>query len=97
HDKVRFPSDAESPEELRDGGMTFVHDFGYHTTYTPASVSAGETAGKSGPGSFMSTEELLNGVYLLTSYALLADDTPWAKTRLPFARELMVSMENRER
>jgi hypothetical protein len=44
----------------------------------------------------MSTEVLLNGVYLLTSYALLADDTPWAKTRLPFARELLTNMENRD-
>jgi hypothetical protein len=96
HDRVRFPSDAESPEELREGGMTFVHDFGYHTTYTPASTSALERANVKGAGSFMSAEELLNGVYLLTSYALLADDTPWAKTRLPFARELMVNLENRD-
>jgi hypothetical protein len=99
HDRVRFPSDGESAGELREGGMTFVHDFGYHTTYTPASTSALERAnvkGAGGAGAFMSAEELLNGVYLLTSYALLADDTPWAKTRLPFARELMVNLENRD-
>src|SRR5262249_44605968 len=33
---------------------------------------------------------------LLTSYALLADDSPWSKTRLPFARELLTSMECRD-
>jgi len=96
HDKVRFPSDGENAKELREGGMTFAHDFGFHSCYSPAGVSAYEAANKSGAGSFMSTEVLLNGVYLLTSYALLADDTPWAKTRLPFARELLTSMENRD-
>ncbi|HUO11043.1 MAG TPA: glycoside hydrolase family 52 protein [Phycisphaerae bacterium] len=99
HDKVRFPMDAESPTDpapLREGGMTFAHDFGYHGCYTPAGVSAYESANRTGAGSFMSTEVLLNGVYLLTSYALLADDTPWAKTRLPFARELLTNMENRD-
>jgi xylan 1,4-beta-xylosidase len=96
HDKVRFPRDGETASELRDGGMTFAHDFGYRSCYTPAGVSAYETANRSGVGSFMSTDVLLNGVYLLTSYALLADDTPWAKTRLPFARELMTNMENRD-
>lgn len=92
HDKVRFPGDTESREELREGGMTFAHDFGYQTAYTPGPASAEELRG----GPPMATEELLNAVYMLTSYALLADDTPWAKTRLPFARELMTSMENRD-
>jgi hypothetical protein len=72
--------------------MSFAHDFGYHTAYTPGPASAEELRG----GPSMATEELLNAVYMLTSYALLADDTPWAKTRLPFARELMTSMENRD-
>jgi hypothetical protein len=92
HDRVRFPGDLESPDELREGGMSFAHDFGYHTAYTPGPASAEEMRG----GPSMATEELLNAVYMLTSYALLADDTPWAKTRLPFARELMTSMENRD-
>ena len=96
HDRVRFPRDGETASELRDGGMTFAHDFGYRSCYTQAGVSAYEGENRSGAGSFMSTEVLLNGVYLLTSYALLADDTPWAKTRLPFARELMTNMENRD-
>jgi hypothetical protein len=107
HDKVRFPGDAASPEELREGGMTFSRDFGYGPAYAPAAVissaggqpvSAFDGAG-TGPGwsgGQMATEILLNSVYMLTSYALMADDTPWAKTRLPFARELLVSMENRD-
>jgi len=85
--KVRFASSPDS-DELRDGGMTFAHDFGFHSCYSPSPSSVG--------ASVTATEDLLNGVYLLTSYALLADDTPWAKTRLPFARELMINMENRD-
>ena len=96
HDKVRFPRDGETAGEWRDGGMTFAHDSGYQSCYTPTGVSAYERPDRSGAGSFMSTESLLNGVYLLTSYALVADDTPWSKTRLPFARELMTNMENRD-
>jgi len=92
NDKIRFPGE----DELREGGLTFVHDFGFLTAYSPSGTSAYEGTGKDPQGTPMATEQLLNGVYLLTSYALLADDTPWAKTRLPFARELMVSMENRD-
>jgi hypothetical protein len=103
HDKVRFPLDAESPLEPRDGGMTFARDFGFGTTYAPATtqtpgVSAFDGGG-TGPGwsgGAQASEVLLNAIYLLTGYALLADDTPWAKTRLPFARELMTSLENRD-
>ena len=47
-------------------------------------------------GGDLASEILLNAIYMLTSYALMADDTPWAKTRLPFARELLVSLENRD-
>ena len=44
----------------------------------------------------MASEILLNAIYLLTGYALMADDTPWSKTRLPFARELLASLECRD-
>jgi hypothetical protein len=108
-DRVKFPGDA-TPEESRDGGMTFARDFGFASTYAPGAmpatsagpggrpVSAFDGAG-SNPGwsgGEMASEVLLNSLYMLTSYALMADDTPWAKTRLPFARELLVSLENRD-
>jgi hypothetical protein len=110
HDKLRFPSDPAGSEEPREGGMTFARVFGFGSAYapgapgTPAGAALGggpsafDSAG-SGPGfagGRQATDSLLNAVYLLTSYALLADDTPWAKTRLPFARELLTSMENRD-
>ncbi len=94
-DKVRFVGEGDAGQE-REGGLTFTHDCGLDSCYSSAGASAYERAGRTGVGSFMSTESLLNGIYLLTSYALLADDTPWSKTRLPFARELLTSMENRD-
>ncbi|HVT80428.1 MAG TPA: glycoside hydrolase family 52 protein, partial [Phycisphaerae bacterium] len=102
HDKLRFPGEED---ELRDGGPTFNRDFGFGTAYAPRSAppgmagssafdGAGTSPGWSGGG--YGTEVLLNAIYMLTSYALLADDTPWAKTRLPFARELLASLEKRD-
>lgn len=105
HDRVRFPEDSQSPDEWRTGGMTFARDFGFGSAYAPGAspstqpgTSAFDGAGTSPgwSGGKMATEVLLNSIYMLTSYALLADDTPWARTRLPFARELMVSLENRD-
>jgi xylan 1,4-beta-xylosidase len=113
-DQVRFPGDTETPEELREGGMTFTRDFGFATAYAPSTVPGGgpgragggpvsafdgARGGAAGPGwsgGKLASEVLLNSIYMLTSYALAADDTPWAKTRLPFARELLLSLENRD-
>jgi hypothetical protein len=80
----------------QEGGLIFARDCGLGSCYSPNGMSASERPGMRGTGAFMSTESLLNGVYLLTSYALVADDTPWSKTRLPFARDLLTSMENRD-
>jgi xylan 1,4-beta-xylosidase len=110
HDQLRFASDTETPDVLREGGMTFARDFGIGSAYAPGTVPAtpgrgGQTAfdgargGAAGPGwsgGRLASEVLLNTIYMLTSYALLADDMPWAKTRLPFARELLASLENRD-
>src|SRR5207248_2803235 len=85
----------------------FARDFGFATAYAPGTLPAGSGAGQASAfdggatspgwsGGRFATEILLNSIYMLTSYALIADDTPWAKTRLPFARELLVSMENRD-
>ena len=108
HDKLLFP-EGDTPAEARPGGMTFARDFGFGSAYAPgaAAVAAGPgrtalsafdgTGGGPGwAGGTLASEILLNAIYMLTSYALMADDTPWAKTRLPFARELLVSLENRD-
>jgi xylan 1,4-beta-xylosidase len=80
----------------QEGGLIFARDCGLGSCYSPNGISSSERTGMRGGGAFMSTESLLNGVYLLTSYALVANDTPWSKTRLPFARDLLTSMENRD-
>jgi hypothetical protein len=108
HDKLLFPDD-ETPAEPRAGGMTFARDFGFGSAYAPGAVVVpagpgrpalsafdGGGAGPGWAGGNLASEILLNAIYMLTSYALMADDTPWAKTRLPFARELLVSLENRD-
>jgi xylan 1,4-beta-xylosidase len=107
HDQVRFPGDA-TPDELRTGGMTFARDFGFASAYAPGAAVA-PSPGRPGTSAFdgaghgpgwaggqFASEILLNAIYMLTGYALMADDTPWAKTRLPFARELLASLENRD-
>jgi hypothetical protein len=92
-DQVTFAGDSG---EMRDGGMALCHDMGIADAYSPTTTSAAERANTRGPSGFLTSESVLSAVYLLTSYALTADDNPWAKTRLPFARELLVSMENRD-
>jgi xylan 1,4-beta-xylosidase len=106
NDQLRFPGDA-TPDELRPGGMTFARDFGFASTCAPgtstpaagrssASVFDGAGRNPGWAGGQFASEILLNALYMLTGYALMADDTPWAKTRLPFARELMASLEARD-
>ena len=93
-DQTIFPDEADV--QMREGGMSLCRDMGVATTYAPPTSSASERSNITGVGSYMTSESLLNAVYMLTCYALSADDNPWAKTRLPFARELLISMENRD-
>jgi len=93
HDKVRFDGKS-SP--LHEGGLSFTHDQGNYTAYSPAGVSAYETAGRDGVYSYMTTEQLLNGSYCASAYALKGGDPAWSRRRLPVARELLASLENRE-
>ena len=45
HDRLRFATDTETPDELRAGGMTFARDFGFATAYAPGTVPAGAERG----------------------------------------------------
>jgi len=53
-------------------------------------------AGRDGVYSYMTMEQLLNGAYCASAYALKGGDPEWSKRRLPVARELLASLENRE-
>ncbi len=94
-DELSFPGDAE-PGVLHPGGLSYCHDLGSYTAYAPAGTSAYEIPDRTGCYSYMTSEQLLNGIYLLTSYALVSDDEPWSRTRLATARELLSSLEVRD-
>jgi hypothetical protein len=92
HDQIRF---QDRPGENSPGGLSFTHDMGNYTSFTPRGISGYE---KSNAASyhFMTTEELLNGIYCLTAYAIASDDLDWMGRRKPIALELLQSMENRD-
>lgn len=94
-DELVFPGDPE-PAKLQPGGLTYCHDTGSYTAYSPAGTSGYEMPDHTGVYSYMSSEQLLNGIYLLTSYAIASEDEPWARTRLATARELLDSLEARD-
>ena len=95
-DQIFFPEPARRPRSpRRRHGPLPRH--GRRRLLRPArSTSASEAVNATGAAGFLTSESVLNAIYLLTSYALTADDNPWAKTRLPFARELLTSLENRD-
>ena len=91
-DKVRFDGETEAHHP---GGLSFTHDQGNYTAYSPMGTSGYERPGRKGY-SFMTTEQLLNGIYCSAAFALKGGDPEWRRRRLPVARELIASMENRE-
>ncbi len=93
HDTVRFDGEARA---LRPGGISFTHDQGNYTAYSPPGFSGYEQTDKEGVYAYMTTEQLLNGVYCAAGYAIAGGDEAWARGRLAIARELVASMENRE-
>jgi len=92
-DEVRF---GDRPGETFPGGLCFTHDMGSYTTYSPPGEGGYERSGVKGCYSFMTTEELLNGVYCVAAYALSTCDLDWADKRREIARELLESMEHRD-
>lgn len=92
HDKVRFTG---IPGEVFPGGLSFTHDVGNYTAYSPKGYSGYEMTNTKGYG-YMTTEELLNGIYCIASYAITTKDMEWIHKRAYIATELLTSMENRD-
>ena len=92
-DRVKFPG---KPGKSFPGGMSFTHDMGKYTGYTPKGYSGYEKPGMTECYSYMTAEELLNGIYCFAGYALKTGDMKWAKKRNPVALKLLSSIENRE-
>lgn len=93
-DRVTYPGmEGDYP-----GGISFTHDMGCYFTYSPRGYSDYEHVNDTQDGFYfyMTTEELLNGIYCLTGYALHMGDTEWLKRRRAILPMLMESLENRD-
>ena len=91
-DRLRF-TDAD---ELQPGGLSFAHDMGLATCYAPEGGGWYEQPGLVGCYSFMTQEELLNGIYLLCGYLRVQGSAPQPNARLAVLGELLESMERRD-
>jgi hypothetical protein len=65
-DRIRLPGETGFPHA---GGLSFAHDQGNMTQYAPEGTSGYERAGVRGCYSFMTVEQLLNGIYVLAAAA----------------------------
>lgn len=92
HDEVRF---GDEPGKRYPGGLSFTHDMGSYTTYTPFGSSGYEMIDSKNYG-YMTTEELLNGIYCISAYALSTREQEWLDKHSSIGLELMASMENRD-
>lgn len=90
-DELRFPPD----DRLHPGGLAFAHDMGGDTAYTPPGRSGYEQPGDSGY-CFMTTEQVLNGAYCISAYALAAGDLGWATQRHQVMASLVESLHRRD-
>jgi len=91
-DRIRF----EGVTGDRHGGISFTHDQGNYTAFSPHGNSGYEQPDRDGVYSFMTTEQLLNGAFCAAGYALRGGERGWSRRRLPVAREILASLENRE-
>ena len=80
------------------GGISFTHDMGCYFEYSPRGYSDYEHVNDTRDGFYfyMTTEELLNGIYCMAGYALHTGDTEWLTSRRELLPKLMESLENRD-
>ena len=93
-DRVTYPGiEGDYP-----GGISFTHDMGCYFSYSPRGYSDYEHVNETRDGFYfyMTTEELLNGVYCLAGYALKTGDAAWLEKRRSVLPQLMESLENRD-
>jgi len=92
-DQVTFAGEGK---KLFPGGISFAHDQGNYTSYAPAGQSGYEQPNRDGLYSFMTGEQLLNGIYCAAAYALASRDRPWSGRRKVEAVEMLRSLQNRD-
>ncbi len=93
YDNVKFDDGTVHP-----GGISFTHDMGTFCTYSKAHQSAYERKDVDDVTCYfyMTTEELLNGIYCIGGYAIKTKDIDWIKKRKDKISDLMTSLENRD-
>ena len=91
-DRLRFAGDGVT---LWPGGLSFTHDQGCHSGYAPAGHSGYELPGLTGCYSYMTSEELLNGIYCSAGYAL-AGDPGWLHERTADFVRMLDSIDARD-
>lgn len=90
-DRVLFPDDPTP----HPGGLAFCHDQGPYTAFSPIGTSGYELTGHPFY-SFMTTEQVLNGIYCIATAILGGGLTTWGGTCLDTLNALLVSLENRD-
>jgi hypothetical protein len=93
HDRIRLPHELAGTYP-HAGGLSFAHDQGSSGTESPAGRSGYERAEVAGCYAFMTTEQLLNGIYCLAAAA--HDDAAWRTQRLPWFSAALESLERRD-
>lgn len=94
HDTVTFPDrQGEYP-----GGISFAHDMGCFFNYAPHGQSAyeRENATRDGFYYYMTTDQLMNGIYCICGYTLWTGDDAWLAGKTGLLAEFMTSLENRD-
>lgn len=92
NDQLRFPGEEEFKHP---GGLAFCHDQGNYTAYSPAGRSGYEMT-DTRHYCHMTTEQVLNGIYGITSYWLTQNDADTRSRWHPVLEALMTSLENRQ-
>ena len=93
-DEVIYPG----KEGIYPGGIAFTHDMGCYFTYSEPGYSAYERSNSSIHGFYfyMTTEQLLNGIYCVSMYALKTGDYQWLRQYPTLLADFMESLENRD-
>ncbi|MCQ2770218.1 MAG: glycoside hydrolase family 52 protein [Clostridia bacterium] len=94
YDDVTF----EGKDGTFPGGISFTHDMGCYFSYSKKGYSAYERENDTVNGFYfyMTTEELLNGIYCIAAYVLKTGDKKWLMSHADIISDLMTSLENRD-
>lgn len=91
HDIVPKPAATGLP-----GGISFCHDMGVASQFSPPAHSSYECPGLAGCFSYMTCEQLYNWICTATTYVLGSGDDAWLRSRAPIVAACLESLLNRD-